>query len=166
MKLKSVSFEKLYSPFDKKDYFGHKQLVKNGVNRWREAVDTGKAGKYASWSEEDVKQYYIKMYKNEVKEYFDKIRISILNGDVDWLKKNLRYSQKFTIAAFEALTGIKLPSSTNAIHAKLDQIFVMKMEQIERSELAEKLDQFIRETVSEIQKTMCMSSRLRTLPKK
>lgn len=156
MKLKSISFEKVYSVFDKKDYFGHKQLIQNGITRWREAVDTGKAGKYASMSEEEVKQFYIKMYKNEVKEYFDKIKIAILNSDVDWLKENLSYNQKFTIAVFEALVGIKLPSSTQKIHAKLDQIFVMKMEHLERSELAETLDQIIREMVSEIQQSMLM----------
>ena len=118
-------FEKVYSIFDKKDYFGLKGSIKTMLGNWQRALDKGDKGAQ-QYSEEDVIDSVTAQTKARAKHTYDELVKAIKNKDINALKSKLRHDQPFSIAIFTQTTGKKLPKSTRDIHSFLDQDYFKK----------------------------------------
>ena len=116
-------FEKVYSIFDKKDYFGLKGSIKTMLGNWQRALDKGDKGAQ-QYSEEDVINSVTAQTKARAKHTYDELVKAINNKDIKTLKSKLRHDQPFSIAIFSQTTGKKLPKSTRDIHSFLDNEFM------------------------------------------
>ena len=116
-------FEKVYSIFDKKDYFGLKGSIKTMLGNWQRALDKGDKGAQ-QYSKEDVIDSVTTQTKARVKHTYDELVKAIKNKDINALKSKLRHDQKFSLAIFTQVTGKKLPKSTRDIHSFLDSEFM------------------------------------------
>jgi len=116
-------FEKVYSIFDKKDYFGLKGSIKTMLGNWQRALDKGDKGAQ-QYSEEDVINSVTTQTKARAKHTYDELVKAIKNKDINALKSKLRHDQPFSIAIFTQTTGKKLPKSTRDIHSFLDNEFM------------------------------------------
>jgi tRNA nucleotidyltransferase (CCA-adding enzyme) len=115
-------FEKVYSIFDKKDYFGLKGSIKTMLGNWQRALDKGDKGAQ-KYSKEDVINSVTAQTKARAKHTYDELVKAIKNKDINALKSKLRHDQPFSIAIFTQVTGKKLPKSTRDIHSFLDNEF-------------------------------------------
>ena len=116
-------FEKVYSIFDKKDYFGLKGSIKTMLGNWQRALDKGDKGAQ-QYSKEDVIDSVTAQTKARAKHTYDELVKAIKNKDINALKSKLRHDQPFSIAIFTQTTGKKLPKSTRDIHSFLDNEFM------------------------------------------
>jgi hypothetical protein len=116
-------FEKVYSIFDKKDYFGLKGSIKTMLGNWQRALDKGDKGAQ-QYSKEDVINSVTAQTKARAKYTYDELVKAIKNKDINALKSKLRHDQQFSIAIFTQTTGKKLPKSTRDIHSFLDNEFM------------------------------------------
>jgi hypothetical protein len=116
-------FEKVYSIFAKKDYFGLKGSIKTMLGNWQRALDKGDKGAQ-QYSEEDVINSVTAQTKARAKHTYDELVKAIKNKDIKALKSKLRHDQPFSIAIFTQTTGKKLPKSTRDIHSFLDNEFM------------------------------------------
>ena len=116
-------FEKVYSIFDKKDYFGLKGSIKTMLGNWQRALDKGDKGAQ-QYSKEDVIDSVTAQTKAGAKHTYDELVKAIKNKDINALKSKLRHDQKFSLAIFTQVTGKKLPKSTRDIHSFLDNEFM------------------------------------------
>ena len=116
-------FEKVYSIFDKKDYFGLKGSIKTMLGNWQRALDKGDKGAQ-QYSKEDVIDSVTAQTKARAKHTYDELVKAIKNKDIKALKSKLRHDQTFSLAIFTQVTGKKLPKSTRDIHSFLDNEFM------------------------------------------
>jgi len=116
-------FEKVYSIFDKKDYFGLKGSIKTMLGNWQRALDRGDKGAQ-QYSKEDIIKHVTDNAKARAKHTYDELVKAIKNKDIKALKSKLRHDQKFSLAIFTQVTGKKLPKSTRDIHSFLDNEFM------------------------------------------
>lgn len=116
-------FERVYSIFDKKDYFGLKGSIKTMLGNWQRALDRGDKGAQ-QYSKEDVIDSVTAQTKARAKHTYDELVKAIKNKDIKALKSKLRHDQKFSLAIFTQVTGKKLPKSTRDIHSFLDNEFM------------------------------------------
>ena len=116
-------FEKVYSIFDKKDYFGLKGSIKTMLGNWQRALDKGDTGA-ERYSKEDIIKHVTDSVKDRAKQTYDELVKAIKNKDIKALKSKLRHDQKFSLAVFTQVTGKTLPKSTRDIHSFLDNEFM------------------------------------------
>jgi hypothetical protein len=116
-------FEKVYSIFDKKDYFHLKGSIKTMLGNWQRALDRGDKGAQ-QYSKEDVIDSVTAQTKAGAKHTYDELVKAIKNKDIKALKSKLRHDQTFSLAIFTQVTGKKLPKSTRDIHSFLDNEFM------------------------------------------
>jgi hypothetical protein len=116
-------FEKVYSIFDKKDYFGLKGSIKTMLGNWQRALDKGDKGA-ERYSKEDIIKHVTDSVKDRAKQTYDELVTAIKNKDIKALKSKLRHDQKFSLAVFAQVTGKTLPKSTRDIQSFLDNEFM------------------------------------------
>ena len=116
-------FEKIYSIFDKKDYFHLKGAIKTMLGNWQRALDKGDKGAQ-KYSEQDIINAVTAQTKAKAKQTYDSLVKAIKDKDINSLKSKLRHDQPFSIAIFTQVTGKKLPKSTRDIHSFLDNEFM------------------------------------------
>ena len=116
-------FEKVYSIFDKKDYFGLKGSIKTMLGNWQRALDKGDKGAQ-QYSKEDIIDSVTAQTKARAKHTYDELVNAINKKDIKSLKSKLRHDQPFSLMVFAQVTGKKLPKSTRDIHSFLDNEFM------------------------------------------
>ena len=116
-------FEKVYSIFDKKDYFGIKGSIKTMLGNWQRALDKGDKGAQ-QYSKEDIIKNVTDTTKARAKHTYDELVNAINKKDIKSLKSKLRHDQPFSLTVFAQVTGKKLPKSTRDIHSFLDNEFM------------------------------------------
>lgn len=116
-------FEKVYSIFDKKDYFGIKGSIKTMLGNWQRALDKGDKGAQ-QYSKEDIIDSVTAQTKARAKHTYDELVNAINKKDIKSLKSKLRHDQPFSLMVFAQVTGKKLPKSTRDIHSFLDNEFM------------------------------------------
>jgi hypothetical protein len=116
-------FEKVYSIFDKKDYFGLKGSIKTMLGNWQRALDKGDKGAQ-QYSKEDIIKNVTDTTKARAKHTYDELVNAINKKDIKSLKSKLRHDQPFSLMVFAQVTGKKLPKSTRDIHSFLDNEFM------------------------------------------
>lgn len=121
------NFDKIYKKYDSKDYWQMKPIIKNKVD-WLndlQANDGERASQeyqpkdvkmIMKLNAKDVEKGMRDSNKKKTKEMYDDLVRAIKQGSLGWLKSHIRHDQVFMKAAYQDITGVKLPKSTRDIH--------------------------------------------------
>lgn len=113
-------FDKIYAEFDSKDYFAKKLYYHTLSDNNRRAGN--------KYTDAQIKDFVDKKMYDGCREQFNKMKISINTKNVQWLKANVRPSQKFLSKCFEEITGINLGTNEKSYARAFDSLKTLKEE--------------------------------------
>lgn len=120
--LLSENFDKIYTAFDKKDYWDTEGQIKTLLGNWERAKKAGDKGA-DQYTEQDIIDHIKEKNRAMVLMMYEKMKKAIKKNDIDYLKSILRHDQLVSKAFFMDITGKKLPKSTKEIHKFLEDFF-------------------------------------------
>lgn len=120
--LNENQFDKIFKAFDKKDYFGTNQYVKNQIRNWEMARDKDQKG-WQKYDEKKIDKIIRSGEYEKIKNSYRKLETAVKNKDINYLTSILRHDQPVSKAFFADITGKKLPRNTRDIHDMLNDLY-------------------------------------------